>query len=1412
MAKDTASPYWTQKRWYSGTANFIKEDLQNAFYYSQSIDYRSDAMALTLLPASLKESASVVTDFVKWFDLTPENLDVYALGDTGNLYRRTTSGAWNNVHIYPNNHGNGLSYFYGDDYVYIANDATIGRYGPIKYVPTIIEDWLTGAFSASKWNRNFSTGLETIQTGQVTMTVQSGTTVSGNIQEYVTTNTTNNRVILNLKSAGNQSLASWSCGFDLFTNPAQTNGFGISIKGGNIVSQKIIAGVTTNLNTTAYNATAMAYLAIGESNGSLIFEYSPDGISFTQLTSFTNPFGTNLFYLIFGAGTGSNEASTTSAVFGAFTLATRLGVAQATNDFLAAVGGIPQNTASLLLASSSSMYATATSSSSLQIVSDITLETYIKANSFPAVGSSMTLLGKWDESGATRSYKLDLYGVSGFFGSGADGALTISTNTTDSPIDSSASAASGTQQIFATNASFAVGQIVLLIQMQGTNAGQWEFATIQSYTAGTITTTAPLKGTYTNASPSVAQVLVVKQYTNVTVNSGITWTAKAWNGATGGILIFFYSGTLSGSGTINANACGFRGGTSSVDNSNQTQGEGYLGLGSHSAAANANGGGAGMDFENNAAGGGGNGTSGGTGTARPGKSTNNSGVGGSIAGSADLTSMILGGGGGASAYGGGHGGAGINGANGGGLIVPMGVTFNFTGTITANGATGTAVFEGASGSGAGGSINIKSQTLGSGATITAIGGAAVAGGGSPVVTSGAGGNGRIAIAYLTANAATSTPTAVSQQDNTLVTSTTIQARLGISANGTASEYLTQNLSGLTTGSWNRISVSWVAALSQASFYLNGTLLGTAKGTLTAINSNTAALTVGANNGGSGITNFFNGELNDMRIIANAQTASQIFANNQVQLSATYSGLKAYWKFNSVYTDTTANANTLTAVNSPTFVNDVPFPYPTTRLDIDQSSTATGSTYALKASISEAAADQLSFTPALDPQKSVDFNISSLGTGPITVTVHDQQNNIIAQKTVPVAQLPASGFYEFFFDVPWRIVINKSYHMHVTQTTADGTLVSSSSNNLQTAVFHTYYGFLVSDQTFHPIARFLNKIVIGNERYLAIWDGATYQANFIAFPQGTHVRCFGFWREFLAIGVWQENAAGQGNIYDYPTGTIYFWDGIQLTFNFSETIAEGQPNALLGIDTNLYIWAGGNGYLTMYQGGYIYASGNSPTMKVKKMPFLERNAYMEIYPQGMAFYRSLIHIGSAANSNSSTLPKGTWSWGTLNNLYPESLSYDYPISTGNIGNTVSIGAVFAAPNNTFLQSWKDGNAYGVDQVNMSNPVAKQGIISTLILDNNDIYHQEQAMKVRADHLSLATGQGIQVGYQIDRAGLFTYTNSITDAQTKIFTEQSIQNGRGREFELSAILTSTNGISPTLLGLSLLQDVLATEKQF
>lgn len=1219
MAKPKDSKHFLQQKLWLGISNLLKEpssqdpDQPTNYWYSENLNVRNDPFALTLNLATVKESGGTVVDFVKWADITPASLTTYLYGDAGNIYSRTTAGMWSLLHTSAASHGNGLQYFYGDDYLYYINDTNIGRYGPLAGTPTF------------------------------------------------------------------------------------------------------------------------------------------------------------------------------------------------SDDFLTAQGGVPQNTNSLSLVAASSQYATAANSASLDITGDLTLEAAFYLNSFPAVGSSMVLLGKWDESGALRSYIMDIYGVSGFFGTGENGALTISSNTTEVPIDSVCTGTATSYVLSATNATFAVGQAILIHQSQGTNAGQNERNIISGYTAGTITLQTPLLGTYTTG----AQVRILRQYTNVTINSGVTYTAKAWNGTTGGIIGFLLNGTLSCVGNIVADGCGYRG---APGNSTQQQtgkrGEGTLGNDLARTTANqGNGGGGGQggavdgSGPTGGGGGGGNSTSGGSGKSYNGGT---GGQGGNAVGSADATTAIFGGGGGEDGTRNNTDTIGATSGSGGGIVFISGVTITVTGTVSSNGKG--PVLSG--GTGAAGVVLLKAQTLTLGTSLVTATGIVSSYGGS--------GNGYCVTNYLISYTGTTTPTLNAIQDNTLVTTTTYQARLGISNDGTAFEYTTKNLPTLTTGQWNRLSISWASASSLSTFYWNANSLGTITGTKTAISNNLSLLYVGAKKGVSVVGSFTDGLVDDLRIWSAVQSALNIYLRNNIQLTGNEGGLAAYYKVNASASDGGPNANTLTLVNTPSYFVNVPFVDPSTRLDIDTSFVTIGSTYTVPTAISEATTDQLPFTPVNDPQKSMDINVSAKGTGNWTLTIHDQTNRVIATQTILNANMATSGYQEFIWTTPWRIVIGKNYHAHITVSTGTSSVVTSSLNVLQSAGaatgdFHTYFGFLVSDTLFHPAIRWLNFLAIGNERYIAKWDGAFYAPNLIAFPQGTHVRCYGPWGIYLAIGTWQEASTATPNVYDFATGKIYFWDGISLTYNFSIDVPEGQINAIFGMDANLYYYAGWHGDLMQYTGGWANQSGSFNGTKIKRLPYLKQQDYMEVYPQAMCNYQGLLYMGVAANTNSTTLPQGLYSWGALYPQYPQTLSFDHLISTGNKGGSVRIGCVYPVQQKLFV-SWKDGLSYGVDVIDPTAGVYHtSGLIQPNILDGGDMWRQNLLLKVRADHVKLNTGEGVTVGYKLDRESTFETSNSVTDT-LKRFTTNTLSNGRMNEYQLQVQLTGTGSSTPTLLALSAGQDNLTEETAF
>ena len=184
---------------------------------------------------------------------------------------------------------------------------------------------------------------------------------------------------------------------------------------------------------------------------------------------------------------------------------------------------------------------------------------------------------------------------------GRDGSPTLTTNPNAYYPGTSASGSSvvvGTIAAGAAQTPIAIGDLVLIIQMQGgelnsTNtdsygdgvagglatgsltsnfsAGLYEYAVAASSlatTGGTLTLTAPLRNAYSTAAASTAggqrrfQVIRVPQYIDLTL--GATISPLPWNGSVGGILVVDVAGQMSFGTTtkytIDATGTGFRGG------------------------------------------------------------------------------------------------------------------------------------------------------------------------------------------------------------------------------------------------------------------------------------------------------------------------------------------------------------------------------------------------------------------------------------------------------------------------------------------------------------------------------------------------------------------------------------------------------------------------------------------------------------------------------------------------------------------------------------------------------------------------------------------------------------------------------------------------------------------------------------
>ncbi len=328
-------------------------------------------------------------------------------------------------------------------------------------------------------------------------------------------------------------------------------------------------------------------------------------------------------------------------------------------------------------------------------------------------------------------------------GTGADGSITISSNTNINTINSisgrscadggdavnySVTALTSTTATLETTPSTGclnAGDEILLINLRGTsnytNVGNYETLRISSIASNVVTfTTAKSKYYGDNANDDTniglgtgnqaVMLQRVPNYTNVTINTGVNFFPSDWivptgsanNGAgEGGVIFFRATGTVSvaSTGTIHANSTGYIGGTGEPSGGGSGGGgEAFCGIGgagSTGAANNGNAGGGGGGTNNN----GGNGLycGGGGGGGQTSSGTRTGGTGSSSAGGA-------GGGGGGNASGASNGG-------GGGGYGTAGQGGHGTGGGTADGASGGT---NSSGNGGTGAVNVQAGGGGGG--------------------------------------------------------------------------------------------------------------------------------------------------------------------------------------------------------------------------------------------------------------------------------------------------------------------------------------------------------------------------------------------------------------------------------------------------------------------------------------------------------------------------------------------------------------------------------------------------------------------------------------------------------------------------------------------------------------------------
>ena len=123
------------KQFDGGWSTDLKIGIKNSFAYSQSLDFRKKPSQLSVLPGPTREDNGVIKDLIQNEVMTADGT-IYAIGDAGAFYKRTTAGAWSKEA--DTGHGTfGISYRQDADNIYLAGRKSISLFSGVSGTPAM---------------------------------------------------------------------------------------------------------------------------------------------------------------------------------------------------------------------------------------------------------------------------------------------------------------------------------------------------------------------------------------------------------------------------------------------------------------------------------------------------------------------------------------------------------------------------------------------------------------------------------------------------------------------------------------------------------------------------------------------------------------------------------------------------------------------------------------------------------------------------------------------------------------------------------------------------------------------------------------------------------------------------------------------------------------------------------------------------------------------------------------------------------------------------------------------------------------------------------------------------------------------------------------------------------------------------
>jgi hypothetical protein len=474
-----------------------------------------------------------------------------------------------------------------------------------------------------------------------------------------------------------------------------------------------------------------------------------------------------------------------------------------------------------------------------------------------------------------------------------------------------------------------------------------------------------------------------------------------------------------------------------------------------------------------------------------------------------------------------------------------------------------------------------------------------------------------------------------------------------------------------------------------------------------------------------------------------------------------------------------------------------------------------------------------FAPDIEPFYSIAVYVKAIGSGNLTLTLHDSLNNKLAQVTINNGSL-VLGWNEFVFTTPGvRALVNSigsgssaTYHFHLTSSVANDTTTVGAVNagDLTGCDFLLFaYRLASTNNTWHPAVNFAGYLCIGNGQYLSTYDytndaapnNQQWQRHRLPLDFGYEVCGLSVNNQYLVIAAEKRSAS---TTHSYQEGALYFWDGVNTIPNFKIQVPMGAPYSVFTLNNITYFYCAGS----------LFAwGGGQQVIKVRYISY-QNTDYLGttdntiINPQMMDARYNLLMLGFPSSTTNTNINYGVYSWGAVELTYPNSFGYSYALSNGlqnfSSANNLQIGMIKNFVD-TMYMSWQytDANSvthWGLDILDNTSTPAPNFSWQSLIYDGGARYKTKRAMRYKINFLPLPANTTVTAQYNIDRNGWVTadsFGNSFSAATGDTSIVVEMNNARFHELQWGFVGTSSPSATtpPTFTGITMEINPLLTE---